>query len=570
MALTPAPRRVTDWTGLYCYAYWRPAHTDAFITGTLAPLMEALRGGGQIQEWFFVRYRENGPHLRIRVQGAGPATVRELRARLTEAVRSAPYPADGRVEQAHRRAAGDPRTLRGHGEVCEAVYEPETGRYGGSAAALAIAEEVFCRSSRIAAAVVGRTTGPARRLSAAMDFVLVTALSLGLGPLDTVRWLRRGVIGWRSLSDGAGAAPMTVGGSALDAAAAQSGAVVRRWRELQEPPASGTRLRDQWAACVTAARARLEADETVDRAAWLQVWLSQLHMLLNRLGVLPEEERSLCWFVASSLLAPEGATDYFADHPAAVDRRYLDASNFVPGRMEWQQPRRAPQDAKRPRRTPGAGPPVALPAGDPPRMPLGGAMARRASGHGDLGGPVTAQELGALLWPAYAGHAAPGADGRAPRPYPSAGGQYVARLRLVVRDVAGLAPGLYELQPETRTLLPVAAAPTTGELASASMWFAAQHTSVPRGVDVSTLPALIGLYVELGALRARYGLRAMRFAYLEAGHLAQNLALTAAATGLSLGMVGAFYDDVAHELFMLDGIDDVLAYLLPAGRAAAG
>ena len=73
--------------------------------------------------------------------------------------------------------------------MCEAVYEPETERYGG-AAALPVAEEVFCRSSRIAAAVVGRTDGPAQRLAAAMDFVLVTAVSLDLDPLDTVRWLR--------------------------------------------------------------------------------------------------------------------------------------------------------------------------------------------------------------------------------------------------------------------------------------------------------------------------------------------------------------------------------------------
>ena len=34
------------------------------------------------------------------------------------------------------------------------------------------------------------------------------------------------------------------------------------------------------------------------------------------------------------------------------------------------------------------------------------------------------------------------------------------------------------------------------------------------------------------------------------------------------GMVGGFYDDIAHELLLLDGVDEVLAYLLPVGRPA--
>ncbi|MEE4545898.1 lantibiotic dehydratase C-terminal domain-containing protein [Streptomyces sp. V4-01] len=587
MALTATARPTAAWSSLHCHAYWRPAHTDAFLTGTVAPMLAELRGAGLVEEWFFVRHVEHGPHLRIRVRGAGRATTGDLRARLAAAVRDAPYPADDEVRQAYLRAAADPGTLRAHGEVHEADYTPETARYGG-AAALPVAEEVFCRSSVIAAAVVGQTAGAARRLAAATDFVLVTACALGLDALGTVRWLRGGVIGWRAYTDGTNAVPMTVPGAAVDAAAAQSRAVVRRWEDIRRAGASGTRLRDQWAGCVTAARARLEttaadqpdgtdpatgprtadAAQAADRAAWLQVWLSHLHMLLNRLGVPPEEERALYWFIASSLLAPDGATDYFADHPGAADRRYLDASNFVPSRIQEQRPRPSPDGPKRSRHRPSAGAPTALPAGEPRHVTLHDALALRTSGYGDLGGPVHAEELGALLWPAYAGRAEPGGHAQPSRPYPSAGAQYAARLRLVVRHADGLAPGIYEPDPATRMLLPVAAAPTAAELASASMWFGLGAAPLPRSVDVSTLPVLAGLYVELGPLRARYGLRALRFGYLEAGHLAQNLALTAVAAGLSLGMVGGFHDDVAHELFLLDGIDDVLAYLLPIGRPA--
>ena len=161
------------------------------------------------------------------------------------------------------------------------------------------------------------------------------------------------------------------------------------------------------------------------------------------------------------------------------------------------------------------------------------------------------------------------------RPYPSAGAKYAVRLRLLARDVAGVPAHQYDVDAESRLLLPTGPVPTDAELATASMWFragpATQSADTPASqerIDLSALPALLGVYVDLPVLRATYGLRALRFGMLEAGHLAQNLALTAAATGLGLGMVGGFYDDIAHELLLLDGVDEVLAYLLPVGRPA--
>jgi SagB-type dehydrogenase family enzyme len=202
---------------------------------------------------------------------------------------------------------------------------------------------------------------------------------------------------------------------------------------------------------------------------------------------------------------------------------------------------------------------VTLPAGELPPVSLADALRERGCGRGDLGGTVTAAELGTLLWSSYA----PSRPQH--RPYPSAGAQYVARLRLIARAVDGLEPGQYEVDPVSRRLLPLCPLPGDDELAQTSMWFDRDAHEAGR-VQVATLPALLGLYVEVTALRQRYGLRALRFALLEAGHLAQYLALAAAAAGLSLGIIGGFYDDVAHEVFMLDGVDDVLAYLLPVGR----
>ncbi|OSZ55473.1 hypothetical protein OQI_38330, partial [Streptomyces pharetrae CZA14] len=71
---------------------------------------------------------------------------------------------------------------------------------------------------------------------------------------------------------------------------------------------------------------------------------------------------------------------------------------------------------------------------------------------------------------------------------------------------------------------------------------------------------------DLGLLRRRYGLRALRLGLLEAGHLTQTLLLTAAAFGLGTCPLGGLHDDLAHELLGLDDLDEPIQYLLPLGR----
>lgn len=561
--LTTAPAQAADnvpgdeWSGLHVYLRWAPEHIDVFLGAAVAPLMTELAEAGQIRDWFFIRYAERGPHLRIRLRAAVPATVATAAARLGAQASATSYP-----ESADLRVRDD---WYPHGLVREVAYEPETDRYGGRAG-IAVAEDVFCRSTEAAIAAVARTEQRAARLAVAVDLVLATAAALDLDALATVRWLRRGAIAWRWHRDIATLAPPAVQGPALQAAATQAGAVVRRFAVLTETHGSLSWLTAQWTADVRAARARLETDPDTSRERWLQVWSSQLHMLLNRLGLLPDEERSLSWFVTSCLQAPDGSTDFFADSPAAPDRRYLEASSFAVSRISWQQPRDSERPQPQPRYNPYALPAVPLPARPLPEVGLSEALRMRVCARGDLGGEVSATDLGTLLWPSYATVADPRErDGRPHRSYPSAGAQYVARIRLIARTVRGLEPGVYEVDPEERRLMPLSALPDDGELAASSMWFGTQSPEAGR-VDLARLPALLGLYIELTALRSRYGLRALRFALLEAGHLAQNLTLVAAAVGLSAGVIGGFYDDVAHEIFLLDGVDDVLAYLMPVGR----
>ncbi|KIF02077.1 hypothetical protein PL81_32025 [Streptomyces sp. RSD-27] len=91
----------------------------------------------------------------------------------------------------------------------------------------------------------------------------------------------------------------------------------------------------------------------------------------------------------------------------------------------------------------------------------------------------------------------------------------------------------------------------------------------PHWIGIDDAPVVLALYADLGLLRRRYGLRALRLALLETGHLAQTLLLTGTALGLAGTPLGGFQDDLAHELLGLDDLEQPLQYLLPLGRRPA-
>ncbi|WP_326554968.1 thiopeptide-type bacteriocin biosynthesis protein [Micromonospora sp. NBC_01813] len=571
------------WVGLHCFAYWAAADLDTFLAATVAPTLARLRAAGDIADWFYIRYWEGGPHLRIRVRDPLPGVAERLRAQLVESTRDAVHEvftmdSDSYYRRLGGSAARSEAGWHPHGDVREVPYLPETARYGG-AQALPVAEEVFCRSSEITARIVGAVPPGPARLSVAAELATATAAALGLDELGAARWLRGHAAGWRWQNEVAMLPAAAVQGQAARVLGNQGAAVRRRWDRTValvagEPDRSPAAY---WAQVVRSARRQLEGPAADGPAAqrWRWVWGSQLHMLFNRLGILPDEERSVCWLVAGTALAPHGLPDFFADGAGAADRRYQESSKFLPGMLETQRPREAATERSgTPFRF--GGTPVPLPAGDPPRAALADVLRRRVSGRGRLTGPVTAAQLGTLLWSAHGvTHRAqvpvPGGGlyDYAHRPYPSAGAAYTARMRLIVRDVDGVAPGAYHVDDVDRQLWRLGPAPSVPELEAASMWFGADALDV-GGIALADVPAVLGLYVQVGELRERYGMRALRFAVAEAGHLAQTLSMVAAATGLALGMIGGFYDDVAHELLGLDGIDDVLVYLLPVGRFPAG
>jgi len=171
--------------------------------------------------------------------------------------------------------------------------------------------------------------------------------------------------------------------------------------------------------------------------------------------------------------------------------------------------------------------------------------------------PLPQEDLMLLLWSAQ-GITQPG-----PRPLrtaPSAGGLYPVETYVAAARVADVAPGIYHWElPEERLALVEARDEVAEEAAAACL-----------GQEMVARAAVTFIWSAVwGRSAQKYGDRALRYAYLDAGHLAQNLHLAAEGLGLGACMVGAFLDDEMNALVGVDGQEEAVLYAACAGRLKA-
>jgi SagB-type dehydrogenase family enzyme len=164
-------------------------------------------------------------------------------------------------------------------------------------------------------------------------------------------------------------------------------------------------------------------------------------------------------------------------------------------------------------------------------------------------GPLRLDDIGHLLWAALG---VTDASGR--RTVPSAGGFHPLQAWLVATRVAELPQGLYRYDPLAHALEPCAVGDRSGRLREAALW----QDPVQRAAAVIALCALPE------PTRAKYGQRAARYIWIEAGHAAQNVYLEAAALGLATVALGAFQDRAVAKVLAL-APDEIPLYLLAVG-----
>ncbi|MFC4534496.1 lantibiotic dehydratase [Sphaerisporangium dianthi] len=130
-------RRLVGDEWVYLKLYSAVSQHDDVIAGPLGELVAGLAADGLIDRWFYIRYCDPGPHLRIRVRAADLADVAQVTGRCVAWAR-------GCV------AAGLASDLALVG------YDRELERYGGPHA-IDVLEEVFAADSEVTADLVTLT-----------------------------------------------------------------------------------------------------------------------------------------------------------------------------------------------------------------------------------------------------------------------------------------------------------------------------------------------------------------------------------------------------------------------------
>jgi SagB-type dehydrogenase family enzyme len=178
------------------------------------------------------------------------------------------------------------------------------------------------------------------------------------------------------------------------------------------------------------------------------------------------------------------------------------------------------------------------------QMSVEAALAQRRSVREYEAGPLTAAELGQLLW------AAQGiTDERGYRAAPSAGALYPLELYVATAE------GLFHYAPGRHSLT----------LAREGDARPALHRAALRQEPVAQAPAVFVIVAVYERTAVKYGSeRTPRYVHLEAGHAAQNLLLQAAALGLGAVPIGAF-DDAGIQRAMGLPAEEQPLYLIPVG-----
>lgn len=557
------------WSAVYVYLHRSREHIDAFLLDHLAPRAEGLVTEGHAKAWFFLRYWDGGPHLRVRFLDADPDAVRafseDLRTSAAQTSEEA-VPVDRDAYYANLPLADRDR-WHPDGDVVDAVYEPEIERYGGPAA-LEVCEDFFCVSSSIALAVLRSAPQASRRQAVATDLVSLAFGVLGFTDMEAVRQAR----GYHATWDYSAEVSRGDGRPRAEAERLFHSSP-SRWlqrRSLLERLVSteGGSTHHLWHRAL---------GETVDRLRRLHaqrplandlnriVW-SLLHMNHNRLGLDISDERRIAWLLSLAYPRWEAPGDYFGDGASAPDRVYAEAAKYQEAAIDTTQlPRPVPVEEQRPE---AHGAPVTeLPPPAPLSASLGEVLARRSSAQGDYGSHMSLADLSSLL-----GHAAGLSPGRAdapghrqpPRNHPSPGAAYPTEVWVLARRVDGLDAGTYRYRAEGHTLLR-ADGPLPVERLTALSPFLRRTADGRPGAVAGTIGALVVLVGDLGRLRKGYGQRALRLLLQEAGHVAQNLTLCATALGLRSLVVSGFADDAVNALLHLDGVDRLALTLLPVG-----
>jgi SagB-type dehydrogenase family enzyme len=168
--------------------------------------------------------------------------------------------------------------------------------------------------------------------------------------------------------------------------------------------------------------------------------------------------------------------------------------------------------------------------------------------------PISEAELSFLLW-ASAGIARK-EHGYDFRTAPSAGALYPIETYLVVNNVEAVDKGVYHYAVHSHSL---------EELKNGDFRQDAADAALEQGMCAEAAAVFIWTAVFQRS-KWKYGQRAYRYVYLDAGHIASQLSLAAVSLGLGSCQVGALFDNEVNGIIGVDGTEESVLYMSVVGH----
>jgi SagB-type dehydrogenase family enzyme len=196
---------------------------------------------------------------------------------------------------------------------------------------------------------------------------------------------------------------------------------------------------------------------------------------------------------------------------------------------------------------------IKLPKPDYQGMPVEEAIKKRRSIRSYSKTPLTLAQLSQLLFSAQG--ITGSSYGHDLRAAPSAGALFPIEVYVVINNVEDLSRGMYHYKIKEHAL----------ELLKEGD-FRKEITQAGLGQDVlGEAQVTFILSAVFERTQSKYGNRGLRYIYMEAGHISQNISLQAVSLGLGSVSVAAFYDEQVNRLINADGTVESAVYLQAVG-----
>ncbi len=170
--------------------------------------------------------------------------------------------------------------------------------------------------------------------------------------------------------------------------------------------------------------------------------------------------------------------------------------------------------------------------------------------------PLSLEELSFLLWSTQ-GVKEVSARPVTLRTVPSAGARHAFETYLLINRVEGLKPGLYRFLAIDHKLVELN---LDSDLASRLT----QACFKQKMVETCAVAFFWVAVVE--RMEWRYWQRGYRYLFLDAGHVCQNLYLSAEAIDCGVCAIAAYSDDDVNQILEVNGVEEFVIYLGTVGK----